>query len=270
MSKLGTVGHRVYQDLLIRSRLGDYRALIESLQARGFRFVTMLEFANIVRDSNATTESLCVIRNDVDSGLRTARAMFEIDRSLGVHTTFYFRLSTWDAPLMRDIAVAGNEAGYHYEEVATFAKRHRIHDRAELERRLPEIRDEFAENLERYKALIGDYPKTLASHGDFVNRRVGLTNACLVNSEVRARFGVVAEGYDDWLVEPLDKRISDASAPQWWLPESPQTALKSNPSSIYILVHPRQWRADRRDNVTLTVQRIVQGARYGLGTRGAR
>lgn len=83
MSKLRTVGHRVYQDVLMRSRLDDYRALIESLQARGFRFVSMLEFANIVRDPNASTESLCVIRNDVDSGLRTARAMFEIDRSLG-------------------------------------------------------------------------------------------------------------------------------------------------------------------------------------------
>jgi hypothetical protein len=67
-----------------------------------------------------------VHRHDIDSDLRTARKMFALEVKHGVQASYYFRLSTLDYGFMRDIEAAGGEASYHYEEVATYAKRHRL------------------------------------------------------------------------------------------------------------------------------------------------
>ena len=36
--------------------------------------------------------------------------------------SYFFRRSTWDVGLMRELADAGREVGYHYEELATLVK----------------------------------------------------------------------------------------------------------------------------------------------------
>jgi hypothetical protein len=58
----------------------------------------------------------------IDSDLKTARAMFDLERKLDIRSSYYFRLSTGDIPFMRELEAEGSEAGYHYEEIATFAK----------------------------------------------------------------------------------------------------------------------------------------------------
>ncbi len=67
-----------------------------------------------------------MLRHDVDTDPGTAAAMWDIERELGVESSYFFRLSTLAPALMADIAAGGSEASYHYEEVATVAKRRRL------------------------------------------------------------------------------------------------------------------------------------------------
>lgn len=250
------------------SRLAEYRGLLESLRGAGYTFVTMRELAASAAAGKTEGRRICVIRNDVDSDAKTANAMFEIDHAIGARSTYYFRLSTMDQSLMRCMADSGSEVGYHYEEIASYAKRHGLRTRSDVEAHLPSIRQEFARNMDDYRALLGVYPATLASHGDFVNRKLGVTNTLIVDDELRSRFGIVAEAYDPWLIAPVDCRLSDASYPRWWHPESPESALKSDPNCVYILVHPRQWHPGRVENVRLTVGRLIEGGVYAMRSRG--
>ena len=89
-----------------------------------------------------------VLRHDVDTDPTTAAAMWQIARSLGVRASFYFRLSTLDIDLMRRIAESGSEAGYHYEEAATVAKRERLRTRERALQEMPRMRDLFRRNLD--------------------------------------------------------------------------------------------------------------------------
>jgi hypothetical protein len=62
----------------------------------------------------------CVLRHDVDRRPRNALRIASIEALLGVRATFYFRRREIrrQVPLIRRIAEAGHEIGYHYEALA--------------------------------------------------------------------------------------------------------------------------------------------------------
>src|SRR5262249_46698836 len=123
------------------------------------------------------------------------------------------------------------------------------------------IREGFRRNIERYRSVAGKFPKTVASHGDFANRGIRTTNSCIIHQEIREEFGIVAEAYDDWLNGPVTMRLADCEAPRRWSPGPLATALMQNPKCLYVLVHPRQWRANAWENAKIDAIRIAEGAR---------
>ena len=90
-----------------------------------------------------------------------------------MESSYFFRLSTLAPALMAEIAAGGGEASYHYEELSWVAKRRRLRSRSDALRALPEARDRFAENLQTLRMKTGLPMRVVASHGDFVNRRLG-------------------------------------------------------------------------------------------------
>jgi hypothetical protein len=169
---------------------------------------------------------------------------------------------------MREIVGGRSEVGYHFEELATAAKRLGLGTRAEAERHLGAMREQFAANLERrYIPAAGTPPKTVASHGDFANRFLGCPNTILMDDVLRARFGIIAECYDAWLVRPFARRFSDAAAPVWWRPGKPAPAAAGQRDRINVLVHPRQWMARVVENSGLDAARAWAGAAYALRRR---
>ena len=66
----------------------------------------------------------------------------------------------------------------------------------------------------------------MASHGDFVNRRLNIINHELLNDPaMRARCGIVCEAYDPELLAHFDAYLSDRPYPQFYHPMSPFAAL---------------------------------------------
>jgi hypothetical protein len=250
---LRTFSYRVYQDFLMGSRLDEYRRLLRHLRELGYRFSTMSEFA---LNSGKFDSPVCLLRNDIDSDPAGAAQMFACDSDERVRATYYFRLATVDTALIRRIVAQGGEVGYHFEEIADFSKQHGLKSRGQIDEHMDAIRNHFRHNIRRFIARTGVMPRTVASHGDFINRRLGVPNSHLLTRELMRELGIVADAYDPALHAGLSARFSDRPAPQWWHPANPLEALDRKPSTISILVHPRQWLCHPGANLRLGVLRI--------------
>ena len=246
-----TILNRLYADYLMPCRLPHYDALLAQARDHGYRQTSVRGWLHTLRSPGhgngaayrQPSSPVLVHRHDIDTDLATARRMFEIEQRHGVRASYYFRLSTLDFGLMRAIEDYGSEASYHYEELATYAKRTHLKLPGEVRARLDQIRAEFEANFQRIEATLGRKLHTVASHGDFANRRLGITNcAVLDDSELRTRCGIDAECYDAELLSSFDLYISDKPAPRYFHPVAPQAALGKH-RRICLLTHPSQWHA---------------------------
>lgn len=253
---MNSILNRLYGDYLMPSRIGHYDALIQAAQDAGYDQLSLREFlCPPPPEGRAPT---LVHRHDIDSDTRTAAKMFAIEARHGITASYYFRLSTLDIGFMREIEAYGSEASYHFEEVADYAKRHHIKDADAIRSRFPEIRTQFLHNLERIEARLGLKLRTVASHGDFVNRRLKVINHEILGDRAfRARCGIACETYDDELLSQFDLYISDRPPPQYYHPVAPRAAL-GRYNCICLLTHPVQWETNWRESTRCNVRRLVE------------
>jgi hypothetical protein len=262
---LRTMINRIYEDYLMPSRLPEYERLIKASLDRGYRHMTILEFFYAVRENKLhDNEKIFLHRHDIDTDRSTARAMFDIEKRLGIKSSFYFRLSTMDYPLMKEIAAYGSEASYHYEELAQFCKDEGIKSKEEVLKRLPELQEKFERNFREIESVAGYKLRSVASHGDFVNRRLGITNSVIVDERIRSRLGIELETYDPVIVDRYSARLSDTTYPSFYKPYSPFEAIGKDLPVVYLLTHPRHWRKNIFVNSADNLQRLYEGIRYKL------
>jgi hypothetical protein len=146
----------------------------------------------------------------------------------------------------------------HYEEAATFAKQHRVRNADVLRQRFPEIRQLFVRNFETIAEALGRPLATVASHGDFANRRLNVINhELLQDAALRARCGIECEAYDEALLRHVDMYISDRKYPVYYRPVSPFDALGRN-QRIMFLTHPVQWETNWVDNTRCNARRLME------------
>jgi hypothetical protein len=260
-----TLLYRLYSDYLMPSRLAEYEALLVKANAAGYRQLSVRAFHRAVRGAGnnaggtvGADDPVMVHRHDIDSDLRTARKMFALEVKHGVQASYYFRLSTLDFGFMRDIEAAGSEASYHYEEVATYAKTHRLRRGDEVRARFPEIRALFTQNFDTIRDRLGTPMTTVASHGDFANRRLQVINHELLSDpDLRRRCGIECESYDTELLRHFDMYISDRPPPVYYHPLSPFEAI-GRQRCICFLTHPVQWETNWLENTRCNMVRLAE------------
>lgn len=263
MGWASTVYYRAWQDVFMGSRLAEYSVLLMRLKELGYRFCTMTEFAAAADRDEHLTSPACLLRNDVDSDPRGAARMFDCDRSAGLRATYYFRLATLDPALAARITAYGSEVGYHFEEIATVAKRLGWRTKDEVATHLELVRDEFRKNLAMFRKASGVPVRTVASHGDFANRQLGVPNRQLLTQSLLDELGVL-DVYDRRIHGNWVARFTDRPPPQWWRPDDPMRALEKIPTTVSILVHPRQWICNPSVNIGLTVGRVGEAAAWRM------
>jgi hypothetical protein len=244
---------RIYSDYGMPSRLCMHEKLIRAAQEAGFAQTSVRDYFDMVRSGHAASSKVIVHRHDIDTDLRTTRKLFEIEQKHGIRASYYFRLSTLDFGLMREIEQYGSEAGYHYEELASFAKRNKIKDPALVRERLPEIRDAFRKNFYWLEQQLGTKIRTVAGHGDFANRRLKVNNTeILADQQLREACGIECEAYDRDLLDHIDMYIADRPPPQYYVPTSPLNVIGVH-HRICLVTHPRQvetnWKENTKDNL---------------------
>ncbi|MCX8089044.1 MAG: hypothetical protein ACK40N_08610 [Meiothermus ruber] len=254
--------HRFYSDFLLPSRVQEFRSLLEQALARGYQVHSIASIWEKIKAGQLQDGPYLVLRLDIDTDLRTTRALWRVICEVNVRGSFYFRLSTLDVNLMREIHASGSEASYHYEEVATYAKRHRLKSRAEVEAHMPAIRALFAENYRRIKALTGLPLHTVASHGDWINRRLGVINHELLEPSLREELGIELEAYDPALHQHYTRRYSDGAYPNLWLDGDPLEAIQKGLPFVEVLMHPRHWEANIAVNLQDNLLRLGEELAY--------
>ena len=105
------------------------------------------------------------------------------------------------------------------------------------------------------------------SHGDFVNRRLGVTNTVVLSDEGTRERGVIRlEAYDEALMSMITSRHSDTLAPDFWRGgASPADAIARDEPVVYVLIHPRHWRRSPLRNARDDARRMIEGTSFRLG-----
>jgi hypothetical protein len=103
---------------------------------------------------------------------------------------------------------------------------------------------------------------TVASHGDFANRRLKLNNTEVLNDgALRATCGILCEAYDRMLLDHIDFYAADRPYPQYFHPSSPFDALGKH-ARICLLTHPRQCETNWIENTKDNLFRMYEGATW--------
>lgn len=257
-----TLMNRLYGNYLMPSRLDQFDDFVRIALAKEYVQTSVREFFRTSKANAAYEKKVIVHRHDIDSDTRTARKLFNIEKKYGIKSSYYFRISTLDFDLMREIENYGSEASYHYEEIATFAKRNNIKCAAEIRKHISEIRDEFYNNFNLIEKQLGEKISTVASHGDFANRILHIANSeILEDSTLRKRCGIECETYDCDFLNNFDVYITDRPYPQYYYPMSPFDSIEKY-NRICFLTHPMQWETNWIENTKTNFIRFNEGIKW--------
>ena len=254
---------RLYADFFMPSRLPLLRCFLRKALDCGFEFCSIAQFVSYSRSAQGIPDRVIALRHDVDTDVKTAGEFWRIEKDFGIQGSFFFRLATLDYRLMGEIHAGNSEASYHFEEIATYAKQMGVKTADILRGRMPEIRQMFAQNLQRLRRESGLPMTIVAAHGDFVNRRTGLSNELiLADPAFRRAMQVEHEVYDQEIVRHFSERFSDAQPPVYWTPKDPARFIDDRQGIAQLLIHPRQWRADRLGNLRDDIGRLWEELGY--------
>jgi len=254
-----SIKNRIYSDYLMPSRLDEYERIISLLVENNYKQVSIKEYYFRLRNNLLENKKYFINRHDIDTDVNTAKEFFRIEKKYGVKATYYFRLSTLDFEFMKEIEKYGSEASYHFEEIATFAKKHHIKSKEEILKRMNDIKNMFEENFLNIEEKLGVKLQTVCSHGDFVNRKLKITNNEITNDlKLREKLGIKCEAYDKELMQSFAIYVSDRPYPLFYFPKSIFEFI-GNKNIICMLTHPRQWRVAPIINTFDNLKRLYEG-----------
>ena len=258
----GRTARRAYGDYLQPERLDDLGSLLDSAVASGYRTLTLSAFADrIARAARPVDDRVLLLRHDVDSDVPRARRIWELETARGMVGSYFFRLSTWDVGFMRELASAGCEVGYHYEELATLVKRSGASTPAEAWALLDTARDRLRTTIPELRAKSGLPLDVFAAHGDFANRAVGVSNVeLLADPSLRTEIGARLEAYD--IESHVTARCADGAPNGGWRPFDPIEAVRRGEPVVALLLHPRAWGRAPVVNAREDLRRVGEGCLY--------
>lgn len=254
--------NRLKSDYFLPDRIKEYDDLIRNALENGYEIVSHSEFYKMVQNNEVGLRKIMMIRHDIDSDPKYCSKWLAVEKRYNVKTSYFFRLCTLKIASMKEVINQGSDCGYHYEELATYAKRKKIRSSEEIKRHISEIREEFVTNLHSIEQQLGSKIKFIASHGDFANRKLGVANHVLIDRDFLNLNGIEFETYDPIFLDNYSINIMDAGAPNYYNgPVSQMEAIKKY-QIIHLLVHPKHWRSNLYWNTYENVKRFIEGLRY--------
>ena len=242
MGKVTVIKNRIYSDFIIPPRLDEYENAIKELVENGYIHLTFREYRKLLDSGTLVNKKYFVNRHDIDTDVSTAKEFFKIEKKYGVKASYYFRLSTLDFDFMKEIAAYGSEASYHFEEIAQYCKDYHIKTKEDMFKYIDEIKEVFTKNFKMIEDNLGYKLETVCSHGDFVNRKIGITNNEITKDKaIREKLGILCETYDKDIMNSFDIYVSDRPYPIFYTPK-PIFEYIGEKNVICMLSHPRQWR----------------------------
>lgn len=214
-----------------------YDTILGFAHRNGYNLISLQQFV-----THCPPEPYIILRHDMDTDANAAIHFAQIEHKYNATASYYFRLSTWDDSVIQNPLLKEMEIGYHYEELATYAKCLHLKDPVTIQEHFPQIRAIFSRNLHRLRQRSGLPLRTLASHGDIANVRLNMGNEQFVQDQVlRLENQIDFDAIDTPIMQKYAVHLSDSPYPPYFTPADPQELIQSGRSFLF-LTHPRWWR----------------------------
>ncbi len=223
------------------NRIEEYKAILTKALSLKYSVISLKDYLTF------QPEKAFILRHDIDYKSKATSMMFNIERDLGVTASYYFRKSTFNLPLMKEIENYGSEASLHFETVSDFAKAKSVYSKKELNNfKWKEIcLNNLKADIDNLRNNYGLKCSTIASHGDPRNNLIETANYFLTWEEnAYKKLDIQLEVYNKNFISSLDAYISDDS-PEinngYHYNNNPFDEMKKGYSKILFLTHPNHW-----------------------------
>jgi len=131
--------NRVCSDYFMPSRIDEYKSILSLALSLDYSVFSLVDYI-LLKADNKLPQRFMVLRHDIDTDVSTAKEFFKIESELKVKASYYFRLKTFfDVDFVSLLKNSGMEIGYHFEELATYAKKNRILSKSVVLQNIQEI-----------------------------------------------------------------------------------------------------------------------------------
>lgn len=229
----------LYKTIILNNRLGVYKLYIKLAQENGYNIVPFSCFY----EERFSNKKHLILRHDVDHITPATRKMYQVEKALGVRSSYYFRFSTIDLKLIQKMIEDGFEVGLHYETMSDYAREKGITDISEVN--LKEVRNRLKNDIEKFNNMINYKSVSAAGHGDIVNTNLRYSNNMLFEDFPASYYGVEFEVYNKELYEKcISSHIMDAPLGcnyGFSYNSNPVDAVLKGYKNIVFLTHPNHW-----------------------------
>lgn len=156
-----------------------YRKLLDSLIVQNFLFLPYKDFCTQTHETN---KKLITLRHDVDARKENSFHFAQLQYSLNIKATYYFRVvpQSFDEKVILSIADMGHEIGYHYETMDT------------CKGNVNKAYDEFCQHLEKFRKIVPI--DTVCMHGSPMSK---FDNRDIWKKYNYKELGIISEPYFD-------------------------------------------------------------------------
>ena len=228
---------RVFARTLSRARWDEYRQLLEDALADGYQLWSLEDW---LLSSGASPVRAAILRHDVDQHPRSALPILEIERELGVHSTWYFRWRTASPSVIEAVRAAGGQVGFHYETLTRLVRERGLAASDVDAGLVAEARELLRREIAAFQQSFGPIC-SVCPHGD--TRVPGVSNQILLRGEQHEEYGIALDGNDDIDRQPLGLWLTDRSIPdgRWKDRLDPHQVFASGTTPVLLLIHPNNW-----------------------------
>lgn len=206
--------------------------------SRDYTVVSLEDF--LLDPAARICDRILILRHDVDQHPASALTIAEIERRLGVTSTWYVRWRTADPAVIEALRATGGGVGFHYETLTRRVLERGLGSDAPVDELIDDARDELRAEIARFQALFGSL-HSVCAHGD--TRAPWARNLSLLEGERLADYGISLDANLGMREHALAAWLTDRSAAEggWSGGHDPLTLLREGASPIQCLTHPNNW-----------------------------
>ena len=255
------IGSNFINDVIKNNNRLDYYDLYIKLAKEKGYIVT--DYYDYLMNYKNTDKKVLILRHDIDIANEGTKYMMEIEKKNNVKATYYFRWSSFDNPLIQELHKEGFEVGLHYETIAEYCRRNNKYTINAEDINI--CRGLLKEEITKFKKMTGIDIKTISSHGNPINKEIGIPNYGLLLGQKYSDFGIVDETYDENILRKYVKSyICDSELTKndgFSYHTNVVDSILSGDKVIEFLSHPNHWNIDKYKRAKFFIE-VKNGVKF--------
>lgn len=241
-------------------RIYEYEKILKVAKQKNYKMVSL---ENYLKNDFSKNDKILILRHDIDHKTKATAMMITIEHNHNATASYYFRECTADIDIINKIKEANSEASFHFETIANFIKYRKLLvnnfkvDYLDLCKKLLKY------ELESFRIKYNIKCKTIASHGELINRKFEISNNVLTEDINDYKlYNIDLEAYNSKFISDIKAYISDCPIEinnGYRYGINPIDAIENNLTPILFLSHPNHWYYTKFQIMKKIVKLIIYG-----------